>query len=82
LDVIQQLEDVEFRWADLLQNGEKEASKAQKSGVEMDDDPAYQHCVGLLEEEFQAEEQRFGKIRRKLKVSLQSVDEHLELCGR
>ncbi len=48
--------------------------------ITVDDDEAYLRCCQLLEEEFQAEEEKFNKTRRKLKISIQTVEEHIEIC--
>lgn len=42
--------------------------------IEVDDDEAYLRCCHLLQEEFQAEEDKFAKLRRKLKISIQTVE--------
>lgn len=48
--------------------------------IPVDDDEAYLRCAALLKEEFQSEEEGFVKERRKLRVAIQTVEEHLELC--
>ena len=55
--------------------------RARRMNIELDDDEAYLRCCNLLQEEFQAEEDKFIKMRRKLKISIQSVEEHMDVCS-
>lgn len=48
--------------------------------VDVEDDEAFLRCQALLDEEYTAEEDKFAKLRRKIKVALQSAEEHIEIC--
>ena len=34
----------------------------------------------MLDEEYETEEEKFIKVRRQLKVALQTVEEHIDIC--
>jgi len=34
----------------------------------------------MLDEEYETEEGKFAKVRRQLKVAMQTVEEHIEIC--
>lgn len=57
-----------------------ELARARKMNITVDDDEAYLRCCSLLQEEFQAEEEKFSKSRRKLKIAIQTAEEHIEIC--
>jgi chromosome segregation ATPase len=64
----------------MLAGLEEEVGRARKMNITVDDDEAYLRCCQLLQEEFQAEEDKFAKLRRKLKISIQTVEEHVDIC--
>lgn len=64
----------------MLAGLEEEVARARKMNIAVDDDEAYLRCCHLLQEEFQAEEDKFAKLRRKLKISMQTVEEHIDIC--
>lgn len=57
-----------------------ELTRARRMNISVDDDEAYLKCCQLLQEEFQAEEDKFAKMRRKLKISIQTAEEHIDIC--
>ena len=64
----------------MVKSLEDELTRARKMSISVDDDEAYLRCCQLLEEEFQAEEEKFNKIRRKMKIGMQTAEEHLGIC--
>lgn len=80
LDIIKEIEAIEVEWQRMVNGLEDEVAKARRMNIAVDDDEAYLRCCHLLQEEFQAEEDKFAKLRRKLKISIQSLEEHIDVC--
>jgi hypothetical protein len=64
----------------MVKSLDDELSRARKMNITVDDDEAYLRCCQLLQEEFQAEEDKFGKTRRRLKIGIQTAEEHIDIC--
>lgn len=80
MDIIKEIEAIEAEWQRMVTGLEDEVAKARRMNIAVDDDEAYLRCCHLLQEEFQAEEDKFAKLRRKLKISIQTVEEHIDIC--
>jgi hypothetical protein len=80
LDIIKEIEAIEAEWQRVVAGLEEEVGRVRRMNIAIDDDEAYLRCCHLLQEEFQAEEDKFAKLRRKLKLSIQTVEEHIDAC--
>ena len=57
----------------MLKSSDDEIERAKKQKIDVENDEAFLHCQGMLDEEYETEEGKFTKVRRQLKVAMQTV---------